>query len=186
MMGILFGLFVLVVLIVGLVNRRKQNKTWLKEERHDESGAWVDKRAGERGTYGSLDAEMEQERRNIARQGRTNELARLIRDHAFEHHPDFHTLSDAQIRAYGDFAKKQVAQLFAAIEKLLDGQTLALPEQPLPETNYSQSLKKQMLDSSYQYFPGLLDLDIETLKLFDRYAANLAAVLSGKIEEIKG
>jgi len=184
-MGILFGLFVLVVLIVGLANRRKQNKAWLKEERRDESGAWVDKRAGERGTYGSLDAEMEQERSDIARQGRANELARLIRDFAFEHHPDFHTLSDAQIRIYSDFAKKQAAQLFAAIEKLLTGQALAFPETPPPETAYSQSLKKRVLDFSYQHFPALLDLDIETLKLFDRYAANLAAILAEKIEEIK-
>ena len=117
-MGIAFGLFVLVILIVALLNRRKQNKAWVQEERHDESGAWVDKRAGERGTYGSLDAEMEQERRKLKRQGQVTELSRLIRDYAFEHYPGFHSLSDAQIKAYSTFVKNQVAQWLAVVEQL--------------------------------------------------------------------
>ena len=184
-MGILFALFVIVILIVALLNRRKQNKIWVKEERHDESGAWVDKRAGERGTYGSLDAEMEQERRDRLQQGRINELARIIRDYAFEHYPGFHSLSDTQIKDYNVFVKKQVAGLYDVIDKMSDGFTLDLND-PLPsETPHTLALKKSILDFSFERYPALLDLEIETIKQFDRYAGKVANALTGKIEEFK-
>lgn len=184
-MGIVFGLFVLVILIAALLNRRRQNKAWVREERHDESGAWVDKRSGERGTYGSLDAEMEQERRNLKRQGQVNELSRLIRDYAFAHYPGFHSLSDAQIKKYSNFVKKQVMQFFEDISHLLGGQA---PEQDknLPsEAAYNLALKKQILDFSYRHFPALLDLEIEVIKQFDLLAAELADSLTAGIEATK-
>ena len=184
-MGIAFGLFVAVILVIALLNRRKQNKTWVKEERHDESGAWVDKRAGERGTYGSLDAEMEQERRNRMQQGRINELARIIRDYAFEHYPGFHSLSDAQIKEYNVFVKNQVAGLQIVIGKLPGGLTPDLDD-PLPsETPHTEAIKKLILDFSFEPYPALLDLEIETIKQFDRYAGKVANALTGKIEEFK-
>jgi hypothetical protein len=185
-MGIVFGLFVIVILIAALLNRRRQSKAWVQEERHDESGAWVDKRAGERGTYGSLDVEMEQSRRNLTRQGRANDLSRLLRDYAFENYPGFHTLSDAQIKSYSNFVKNQVVLLLAVIEHLLDGQAPDPVENPPSEAAYHLALKKQILDFSYQHFPALLDLEIETIKQFDLYVGNLSNTLTEKIEEIKG
>ncbi len=184
-MGIAFGLFVAVILIIALLNRRKQNKTWVKEERRDESGAWVDKRAGERGTYGSLDAEMEEERRNRTQQGQINELSRLIRDYAFEHYPGFHSLSDAQIKEYNAFVKNRVAELQVAISKLPDGVPPDSNEQLPSETSHALALKKLILDFSFEQYPALLDLEIEVIKQFDRMAGNLANTLIEKIEEAK-
>lgn len=38
-MGIFFALFILIVLAVGLISRRRERRDWVREERHDESGA---------------------------------------------------------------------------------------------------------------------------------------------------
>lgn len=179
-MGTAFSLFVAIILIIALLNRRRQNKAWVREERREESGAWVDKRAGERGTYGSLDAEMEQERRQLAKQGRTNDLSRRLREYAFEHYPGFHTLSDAQIKAYTVFLKKQVGDLQTVIEKLLKGTAPAWDDQPASETPHSLALKKMILDFSFEQYPALLEMEIEVIKQFDRYVANLSAVLVDK------
>ncbi len=86
-MEILFGLVVLALIIMGLRHRKKQDRKWLKEERYDESGAWIDKRAGERGTYGSRDREMEQERHLIRRSGNIEGLIHTIQTHCFEQFP---------------------------------------------------------------------------------------------------
>ena len=116
-MELLFGLAVIALLILGWRSRKKQEKDWLKDERHDESGAWMDKRAGERGTYGSLDAEMEQSRQSVSKQNRINELARLVRTYFFEEYPDFHLLNDEQIKKHIAFSKTQI--------------TIALPQRTL-------------------------------------------------------
>ena len=105
-MGIAFGIIVLILIILAVWNRRKADKAWVKEERYEDSGAWIDKRAGERGTYGSLDEEMERERLYVSRQNRINELARIIRDFAFEHVDGFHLRSDAEIKTYAAFARR--------------------------------------------------------------------------------
>lgn len=182
-MGIAFGLFLIVVLIVALLNRRRQNKAWVQEERYDESGAWMDKRAGERGTYGSLDVEMEAERRDVKRQGQVNELARLIRDYAIEHYPGFHALSDDQIRGYTSFAKTQVAPFVAMAEQMLTGYKPNAGAQPPSEMPHAQAVKKLMLDFSYRHYPALLDLEIEAIRNFDRYAGGISNVLIEKIGE---
>lgn len=185
-MGIAFGLFIVAIIILGLIARRRQNKAWVQEERYDESGAWVDKRSGERGTYGSLDAEMELERSQMTRQGQVNDLARLIRDHAFEHFPGFHEMSDAQIKSYSAFTKQQAAQLIDAIGQFT-GSRISDPAKQSPvETPYSQALKKKILDFSYRHFPALLDLEIETIKQFDRHVSVLSNALENKIAEVKG
>lgn len=184
-MEILFGLFILAVLIVGLLYRRRQNKAWIREERYDESGAWVDKRAGERGTYGSLDAEMEAERRHLRRKDQVNELSRLIRNYAIEHYPGFHELNDAQIMDYSNFVKTQAAPFVTMTEQLLLGKKSGAATRTTSDTPHDVAVKKLILDFSYRHFPGLLDLEIETIKEFDRYAGFLAADLLAKIEAFK-
>jgi len=184
-MELVFGLFILIVLVVGLLYRRKQNKTWVQEERYDESGAWVDKRAGERGTFGSLDAEMEAERRNLRRKDQVNELSRLIRNYAIEHYPGFHERSDAQIMAYNNFVKMQAVPFVTMTEQLLAGQKPGAISQPSSDAPHILAIKKMILDFSYRHFPALLDLEIETIREFDRHAEYLAAKLVEKIGEIK-
>ncbi|MBK9338427.1 MAG: hypothetical protein IPM98_18575 [Lewinellaceae bacterium] len=139
-MEILFGLLILVLITVALLNRRREKKTWLREERYDERGDWVDKRAGERGTYGSLDAEREAERFTLTRQGRINDLALDIRNFAFEHVPGFHERSTAEIKAFTADARDHAAQLLATIEALKTGQ---IPEvrDPMPDDPEAQPIK---------------------------------------------
>lgn len=178
-------MFLIVVVVIALLNRRRQNKAWVQEERYDESGAWMDKRAGERGTYGSLDAEMEADRRDVKRQGQVNELSRLIRDYAIEHYPGFHTLDNDQIRAYTSFAKTQVAPFVAMAEQMLSGYKPNAVAQPPSEIPHVLAVKKLMLDFSYRHYPALLDLEIETIRNFDRYAGGISDVLIEKIGEFK-
>lgn len=173
-MEIAFGLLILAIVVVGLINRGRQKRDWLQEERYDESGAWVDKRSGERGTFGSLDRERETERAAIARQGRVNELGRLVRDHMIEYYPGFHTRSDDQIKAYSAFSRSKASDLIGVIELLNSGQ---LPKQPdlLPSgTPEIQALKKKMMDYAYSVFPGLLDMEMEAIKTFDRVCGDFA------------
>ncbi|MEZ4942773.1 MAG: hypothetical protein R3D58_18005 [Saprospiraceae bacterium] len=176
-MSILFGLLVLILLAAGLYLQRRQRKTWIKDERYEESGDWLDKRSGERGTYGSLDARREQERKTLADQGRTHELARLLRDYFFEHYPGFARLNNDQLKAFTTAARNQASQLFQTAASLLDGQTVSPHETPDPEAEHIQPLKKIMLEFSYQAFPALLDLDLEQIKQLDRFAASCAVQL---------
>jgi hypothetical protein len=178
-MEILFGLLILVLLAVALLNRRREKKTWLREERYDESGSWIDKRAGERGTYGSLDAEREAERHTLTRQGRINDLALDIRNFAFEHIPGFHERSTADIKAFTTEARDRANQLFSAIEALKTGQ---IPETPdtAPDDPRTQALKKCILHFSYEHYPWLLDQDLEAIQQFDRYVAVIAQNLLAK------
>jgi hypothetical protein len=180
-MGIVFGLFLLAVLIAGLLHRRHENIKWQREERHEESGAWVDKRSGERGTYGSLDAEREAERHALSRQGRINDLALDIRNYAFEHIPDFHSRSDADIRNFTALARSEAVRLFSAAEALLNSQ---MPDAQDAAGNdpHAKALKKMLLDFSYEQFPQLLDLELDAIRLFDRFAAGIA---DGLLEKMK-
>ena len=176
-MGIAFGLFILVIFFVAFYNRRRQNKSWLKEERHEESGHWIDKRSGERGTYGSLDAIREAERHSLSRQSRIGDAVLDIRNYAFEHLPGFHERSDEQIRAFTTAARAQVSQLFDILDTWKSGRAPEAPESAAAEDPHSRALKKIMLDAAYTQFPWLLDLDIETIKQLDRLAGNMAEAL---------
>src|SRR5438128_2425710 len=99
-MAALIGVLILILLIMGLVSRKRRIKTWVKEERYEESGNWLDKRPGERGTWGSLDQEMARERGQMVRQGRVVELAGLIRQYAATQDPVFANLPEDQNRTF--------------------------------------------------------------------------------------
>jgi hypothetical protein len=179
-MGIVFGLFLLAVLIAGLLHRRHEKKTWLREERHEESGNWIDKRAGERGTYGSLDAEREAERHALSRQGRISDLALDLRNYAFEHIPEFHERSDADLRNFTATARSEAGRLLSTAEAILNGQA---PEVPAAgDDPHTKALKKLLLDFSYEQFPQLLDLELDAIRQFDRFAAGIAAGLLEKMQ----
>jgi len=178
-MEILFGLIILVLITVALLNRRREKKTWLREERYDESGNWIDKRAGERGTYGSLDAEREAERHTLTRQGRINDLALDIRNFAFEHIPGFHERSNADIKAFTTEARNRANQLFSVIEALKTGQLPETKDATLDDPR-TQALKKYILHFSYEHYPWLLDQDLEAIQQLDRYVTVLAQNLLAK------
>lgn len=176
-MGIVFGLFVLVLLAAGLWSRRTQKKAWVAEERQEDSGAWIDKRVGERGTYGSLDALREAERFGLSRQGKINDLALVVRDFAFEQIGGFSTRSDEQIRAFTAQARAQAGQLIGAIDTLQAGRDAVAADAPDHKDPQVLALKKRVLDHCFEQFPALLKLEIDQIKQFDRLAAKLAADL---------
>lgn len=184
-MEILFGLLVLALLIWGLRSQKKQKKEWVKEERYDDSGAWLDKRTGERGTYGSLDAEMEEDKNKQSKQLKINELAYTIRSYCFEEYPGFVTLGDAETKVCLAFIKTQVAALVAVIEKITAGHESDNPNGPLAIETHSLALKKRVLDFSFDNFPKLLDLEIETIKKFDLVAGVIATSVVAEIERQK-
>lgn len=184
-METLFGLAVLVLIILGLRYRKKQKREWLKEERFDESGAWIDKRAGERGTFGSLDEEREAERQRQSRTGKIEALAWLLQNWVFEHYPGFHTLDDKHIREYLAFNKTQATTFIGVIGSLLQDQ---MPDAParLPEENtLNLTLKKQILNFSYEEFPKLLDHELEAIKRLDLIAGDMTNALFERIEMLK-
>ena len=184
-MGIFFGLLVLALLIWGLRSRKKQKTEWVKEERYDESGAWLDKRRGERGTYGSLDEEMEHERQDQSKRLKTNELAHVIRSYCFAEYPGFAALSEAQTKACLAFIKTQAAMLAAAIEKMTEGQEPVIPDALVAADTRGAALKKRVLDFSFDRFPKLLDLEIEVIKKFDQMAGSMADAIVVEIERQK-
>lgn len=175
-MGIAFGLFILVILALALYNRRREHKTWVAEERREESGDWIDKRAGERGTYGSLDALHEAERHSLSRQGRINDLVLDIRNFMFEQVPGFHERSDGQLKAFNAYARERARELFAAMDALKAGQA-PTPGTPAPSQAPRQALKKAILDFCYDAMPALLDLDLNLIRQFDTYVEGLAGAL---------
>lgn len=181
-MGILFGLFIVFILVVALLNRRKQRQSWVAEERREEGGEWIDKRAGERGAFGARDAEMEQERQAISRQGRVNELARLIRTYMFEHYPGFDELSDAHIKTFTATARAHAVRLFVAIDAMKAGQLPEAPEAPDVENEFNPGLKKHIMNFAYDQFPWLFDQDLDVIKQFDCLAGDIAEVLLQQVE----
>ena len=180
-MNILFGLFVLAILVLGLINRKKSKKQWLKEERYEESGAWIDKRAGERGTWGSLDEEMDNARKHVAKAGRVTALADVVRNYAFEQYPGFHDLKDGQIKKFSVFVRSQAAQMIAVFEQIKHGETPEPVRASYSNNDQVTALKKQILDFAYQHYPSLLDLDIPTIRQLDELAGAWAGELLGRI-----
>ncbi len=184
MLEIFFGLFVLVTITIALLRRKKENKTWVKSERYEESGDWLDKRVGERGTYGSLDREMEEARQSVAREGRAAELAQMIRDFAFESYPGFHEKSDNAIRSYMTFLKGESIQFIKILEKILQQDW---PDPVIPASNsetLSPMLQKKILDFEYNKYPALLDLEVNALQQLDEYTLAWSIKLLQKIKTL--
>jgi len=180
-MGVLIGVLILVLLIAGLVSRKRSTKAWVKEERFEESGNWLDKRPGERGTWGSLDEEMSQERGQIVRQGRVVEMAEIIRQYAVETSPVFSGLSAEKLPAFRSHTRHQATQLVNTVEKISKGQLP--PVVPADTPLLHSTLQKKTLDFAYQVYPGLLDLDIETIRQFDQYIGFWAATTMTGLEK---
>ena len=180
-MGVLIGVLVLGLLIAGLVSRKRSSKAWVKEERFEESGNWLDKRPGERGTWGSLDEEMAHDRHKLVRQGRAVELAEVIRQYAAGQYPELSALPEEETRKFRSFTRAQATQLVTTIEQSSKGKLL--PASPVATGQPGGELKKQILDFSYHHFPALLDLDIETIRQFDAiisaWSEKVAAELAG-------
>lgn len=174
MLGILFGVLILVLLAAGLTRRKRSARAWVKEERYEETGHWVDKRPGERGTWGSLDAEMTRDRQQLVRQGRVVELAELLRQYITEHSLSYTTFSEEQIRAFRANTRAQAGQMITNIEQIKDGQP---PVAVAAGDMQHGVLKKQILDFAYRHYPALLELDIDTLRSFDLAAGKWAAEL---------
>lgn len=173
-MNVLIGLFIIVLIALALWNRRRERRAWVEEERYDESGAWLDKRAGERGTRGSLDVEREQERTALARQGRVHELANQLRAYMFEHYPGFHMRGDAEIKNFTSRARTQANQWIAALELALQGQSPGAVETAPAADEHARARQKILLNFAYQHFPALLELDVAVLQRLDALALKLA------------
>lgn len=185
-MGILFGLLVTALLAWGLWSRKKQRVSWTKEERYEESGAWLDKRAGERGTFGSLDAEMEQERGHLRLQADAAELSHLIRSYCFGEYSGLGSLDEKSTRKCLDLIKTQAATIIVTIEKVLETSAVPdLPSQPSADEQHTLTLKKKVLAFSFDRFPKLLDLEIETIQKFDAWTAHILAVILVEVNQQK-
>lgn len=167
-MEILFGIVILALLIWGLMNRKKDRREWIKEERYEESGAWLDKRSGERGTYGSLDEEMESNRKWISLQGKATELSRILQTTIAAQLDDYQKLGTDQKKRYADWLKSETSKLLGRLEELKAGKSSLhdLPESSLHPL--AVPLNKQVLEYCYAQFPELLQLDIENLKRWDQ------------------
>jgi len=185
-MEIAFGILVLALIILGLRNRKKEKKEWVKEERYEESGAWIDKRSGERGTYGSLDEEMEANRRYIAAQSKISALAMATQSFCFAQHPDLQNLSDDKIKRHLALCKSEAVGLFGQIEQLTKGKGISIVEAPLPHNEFRTALKKHVLGLSYEHFPKLLDLEIEQIQKFDLSVEHLSKRVLEEIDRLKG
>jgi len=181
-MQLFFALFILVALSLALYNRRKEKKTYVKAERKEESGHWIDKRKGERGTYGSLDEEMESARRQVAHQGRVGELTLLVRNFAFEQVPGFHDLSDAQIKDWNSLVRTRASEMLTIASQFEAGKAAELAMQTTFEDEATQALKKQILAFLYDRFPGLLALDLDKIQQFDQFTGHWAHALLEQIQ----
>ena len=180
-MEIAFGLLILVLIVLGLRNRKKEKKEWVKEERYDESGAWMDKRPGERGTYGSLDEEMDANRIYIAKQSKVSELALAVQSFCFAQHPDYQALSTEKLKSHLAFCKSEIDVFFDQIEALTNGKTVPISTAALPSDDLLLALKKRLLDFSFERFPKLLDLEIEAIQKADLAAGQVAYKILNKI-----
>ncbi len=182
--GILFGLLILVLIVLALWRRRQDDEAWLREERYDESGAWLDKRPGERGTYGALDATQEAERFALSRKGRIAELSIGIRNYCLQHLPTFQSQSDAVVLAFSQQTRRQLERFFDLIESTRRGQPLPRPPKA-PDNTHAAALKKQILNTAFDQYPWLLDWDIPQLKQLDACALALAAELLDRASTAK-
>ncbi len=179
--GILFGLLILVLVVLALWRRKQENEAWLREERYDESGAWLDKRSSERGTYGSLDAAKETERFALSRQGRIAELSIDIRNYCLKHSPRFQQQGDAVVLAFSQQIRRLIERFFDTIEAAKQGK--ALPQPPKTSDNaHVGALKKQILNTAFEQYPWLLDWDIPQLKHLDACALAVAQDIFNRAE----
>ena len=159
----------LALLGTGLYYRRREKKVWVAEERYEESGAWIDKRSGERGNYGSLDEEMEQERAYVSQQGRINDLALIIRNFAFEKIEGFSSRSDAALKAFSKQSRTLAADIIAGMVLVQSGATPKItPERSAVTRPEITALKKEVLQFGYQHFPEMLEAEIDAIKALDR------------------
>lgn len=184
-MEIAFGLIVLVLIVVGLRNRKKAQKAWVKTERFEESGDWIDKRSGERGTYGSLDDEMEANRQYIAKQGKVNELAQQIQHYCFGQVPDFQALDTEQLKLHLSCCKSELTWLFEWVENSTSGHRTASAASKSSDAQHLAALKKIILDFAFERFPSLLDQEIEQIKIFDAHAGRVADNVLAEISRLK-
>lgn len=185
-MEYVFGLLVLALLILGLRSRRKSNKAWVKEERYEESGDWLDKRSGERGTYGSLDEEMEANRAHIAQQGKISATALAIQSICFAQVAGFQDFDQKKITQHLAFCKSETKALFEQVDVLLRGQTIGVAERDLPPDALRDTVKKRVLDDCFVHFPRILDLEIEQIQWLDRAAAQLSERVLNETKRMVG
>jgi hypothetical protein len=175
----LFAVFLMVILGIALYRRRLDRRTWVRAERREERGDWLDKRRGERGTYGSLDDEMELARQSVARQGRTMEWVRLIRDYLFEHHNGFHRLSDEQLRTWSAIQKTAAVHALDIVDRYRGGKSM--PPPPIDPSADSGTMALKMLDFLYREYPDLLEREVEQLKELDAWTRFWAAESIGRL-----
>lgn len=183
-MEIAFGILLLLLIILGLRNRKKEKKTWVESERFEESGDWIDKRSGERGTYGSLDDEMEANRKFIVRQGKISELSLAIQTTLFNQSADYQNFNDTQLKQHLAFCKSEFTGLFDLIDAWISGRSPLMAVSHFAPDPILDILKKQVLDFCFERYPKLLDLDIEQIKRFDEAAAQVAGKILGEIQRL--
>lgn len=178
-MGTYFGVTILVLLLLGLYQRYKSGKAWKKEEIREDSGEWIERRSGERGTYGSLDREREAERREIRHQSQINELALLFRTWFFERYPGYHALDKKTIDEHIIYCKSEAYVYINMIDQMLRGVIPEPADAPVAPGN--QLFGEMILHYVYDSFPALLDMEIEDIKRLDAQTLALAARLEGYI-----
>jgi LPXTG-motif cell wall-anchored protein len=166
MIGIIIGLLMVGLLGLGYYRRKKEDKAWVAEERYEESGDWIDKRSGERGTYGSLDRERESERAGIFQQGRLNALCDELAD-MLGIAPN--TLRNNQQPLKG---------WLTLAEQLLKTQSIPPVSGKVNLQAPSIAAKKLLLARLYDWYPDLLSADIEQLQYLDAHTTQLVEKLA--------
>jgi hypothetical protein len=159
-----FGILIIILLFVGFYRRKMENRTWQREERYEESGDWIDKRSGERGSYGRRDRERESERRAVFQQGKVVKLA--------EETAQFLQVEPAKNIA---FLRRQMSLISLLAEAMIQDEILPnTTTAPTPEVS---DLKAFLLEKVYDIYPELLDLPIEKIQDFDRRLGAIAMTI---------
>ncbi len=171
-MELYFSIAILLLLVLGLWQRNKKEKALRQDEAADESGEWIERRSGERGTYGMLDRERETARKHIHYQSQIDELALLVRRWFFESYPGYHALEDHRLRGHTQFCKAQLldfARQLPVLPKAVDPPAMTHTGDP--------TLCQIIRQFSFQLYPGMLDLDTESLQRLDTRVGLLASDL---------
>ena len=179
-MGIYFGIAILVLLILGLRLRKKEAKVWTKEELKDEGGEWIERRSGDRGTYGSFDRANEAARQEIHHQAQINELALLFRTWFFDHYPGYHQIAEKTLREHTLYCKSEAYLYIQMIDKMLRGD-IPSPPDSLPEQG-NKRFAELILHFVYDCFPALLDMEIEDIRALDVQTLALTKRLEGYLK----
>lgn len=167
LMEILFAFVLLVLLLLGWRNYRKERSQWLREERYEESGNWLDKRAQERGTYGSLDQEMEEQRRNHRTQAARTELQEMVWMHLLDNSPTLPDAPQAQLIEVKSTLRAWASDVVNMTECLLHHQDQPPEKIAIPHSEALLALKKKVMDFLFDFYPALLGLEIEEIKTLD-------------------